>query len=180
LLTFIGGNSHLRPFGGNPNAPKNRVAITDIDACLFWGFCGTSGGQPILRRSSTGFFLVNDLNRFDASGSRIFTPVTSDDVRFIINGPGAAQRFGTPFGNIGRNTFRGDRIEALDLSVYKTTRITERVAIQYRFNMFNALNHPTFGIPNSINLENAGTTYFNFQENSGGRRVLEMALRVMW
>jgi hypothetical protein len=114
--------------------------------------------------------------------------VKQGDVRFIINGPGAAQVFGTPFGNIGRNTFTADRLENIDFSVFKTTRVTERLSIQYRLNMFNALNHPNFGIPNSIRLDNAATidtsknagTFFNFQENSGGRRTIEMALRIMF
>jgi outer membrane receptor protein involved in Fe transport len=172
LTTFI-GSSALRPFLGNPKAPVNTVAITDIDACLFYGRCGTLGGLPVLRTSPTGFYSLNDLNR------GIFTPVTPNDVRFIINGPGAALKFGTPFGNVGRNVFRGDRLESFDLSLFKTTRINERVSIQYRLNLFNAFNHPFFGdVPNSINLENVN--FFNFQENSGGRRVIEMGLRVIF
>jgi hypothetical protein len=62
--------------------------------------------------------------------------------------------------------------------VFKTTRVSETVSVQYRLNMFNALNHPNFGIPNSIRLDNAGTTFYNFKENSGGRRTIEMALRI--
>jgi hypothetical protein len=97
-------------------------------------------------------------------------------VRFIVNGPGAALKFGTPFGNVGRNTFRGDRNERVDLSIFKNFRITERFKFQYRLQMFNAFNHPFFGIPNSINVDNAGTTFFNFQENDGGRRTISMGL----
>ncbi|NOT60757.1 MAG: TonB-dependent receptor, partial [Acidobacteria bacterium] len=94
------GVSHLRPFSGNPQATSNLVAITDVDACLFYGRCGTSGGAPILRTSPTGFCLLNDLNK----ATPVFTSVTPNDVRFIVNGAGAAMKFGTPFGNIGRNT----------------------------------------------------------------------------
>jgi hypothetical protein len=177
MTAFFGAQGQMRPFSGNPKIPlapngTTPVGITDVDACIFYGKCGTSGGVPVLIPSPTGFYLMNDLNK------GVFTPVTPNDVRFIINGPGAAIKFGTPFGNIGRNTFRGDRIESFDFSVFKTTKIGERFAIQYRFNMFNALNHPVFGIPNSIRLDNAGTTFFNFQENSGGRRTLEMAIRI--
>lgn len=113
---------------------------------------------------------MSDLN------NNVFTPVSANDVRFIINGPGAAMKFGSPFGNVSRNSFVGDRLENVDLSIFKNFRITERVNFQYRLEMFNAFNHPYFGIPNSINLDNRN--FFNFQENSGGRRVISMGLRV--
>ena len=174
MAAFYGSQSQFRPFSANPTAPLTSVGITDVDACIFYAKCGTASGQPLLIRSSTGFYLLNDLNK----AVPVFTPVTPDKVRFIVNGPGAAQIFGTPFGDVARNSFRGDRIEAFDLSVFKTTKIGERVAVQYRLNMFNAFNHPNFGIPNSIRLDQAGTTFFNFQENSGGRRTIEMALRI--
>jgi hypothetical protein len=177
--TFQGafiGLSQMRPFFGNVNAPKNLVGITDVDACLFYAKCGTGGGQPLLVTSPTGFFLLNDLNK----AVPVFTPVTPNDVAFIVNGAGAAQIFKTPFGNVPRNWFTGDRVENLDFSVFKTTRVTERLSVQYRLNMFNALNHPNFSIPNSIRLDQAGTTFYNFKENSGGRRQIEMALRIMF
>jgi outer membrane receptor protein involved in Fe transport len=174
MTFFFGSLGQMRPFHGNRSAPLNTVGITDVDACVFYNRCGAAGGVPILQRSSTGFYSFNDLNK------GIFTPVTPNDVRFIVNGPGAAQVFGTPFGNVSRNEFTGDRIEALDFSVFKTTRVTERVSIQYRLNLFNATNHPTFGIPNSIRLDQAGTTFYNFQENDGGRRQIEMALRIIF
>ncbi len=173
---FFGGASHFRPFAGNPSAPQDKVGITDVDACIFFAFCGASGGAPILRTSATGYYLLNDLNTSTAA-NRVYTAVTPNDVRFIYNGPGAAQRFGTPFGNVGRNTSRGDRNENVDLSIFKNFRITERFNLQYRLQMINAFNHPNFGIPNGINLDTAGTTFFNFQENSGGRRVLTMGMR---
>jgi hypothetical protein len=172
MASFFGSQSHFRPFAGNPNAPVGTVGITDVDACLFYGRCGTTGGAPNLRASSTGYYLLNDLNR----STPVFTPVSPNDVRFIVNGPGAAMKFGTPFGNVGRNTFRGDRNENVDLSIFKNFRITERFRLQYRLQMFNAFNHPFFGIPNSINIDNAGTTFFNFLENDGGRRTISMGL----
>jgi hypothetical protein len=87
-------------------------------------------------------------------------------------------KFGAPFGNVGRNTFRGDRNENVDLSVFKDFRITERFQLRYRLQMINAFNHPNFGIPNSIALNNAGSLFHNFQENSGGRRTISMGLRL--
>jgi outer membrane receptor protein involved in Fe transport len=174
MIGFFGSNSHFRPFNGNASQAPGRVAITDVDACVFYALCGVAAGVPILRQSPTGFWLMNGLNATPVS----FTAVTPNDVRLIINGPGAAQKFGTPFGDVGRNTFLGDRIESADLSVFKKFRVTEGTSIQYRLDLFNAFNHPNFGIPNSTYLDQAGRTFFNFQENDGGRRAISMSLLI--
>jgi hypothetical protein len=114
--------------------------------------------------------LFSDLSRGD------YTSITPSDARFIINGPGAAVRFSNPFGNLARNTESADRIEVFDFSIFKTFKITETVNIQYRLEMFNALNHPVFGIPNSISLDNRN--FYNFEESNGGRRTISMGLRI--
>jgi hypothetical protein len=41
--------------------------------------------------------------------------------------------------------------------------------------MFNAFNHPVFGVP-TTNLDNI--TFNDFEETSGGRRTISMGLRV--
>lgn len=176
FLNNFFGTSAVRPFAGNPKAAADSVAITDVDACIFYGRCGTTSGVPNLRASSTGYYLLNDLNK----STPVFTPVNPTDVRYIINGPGAALKFGTPFGNVGRNSARGDRLESVDLSIFKTFRLAERFKLQYRLELFNAFNHPFFGIPNSITLDNAGSTFFNFQENNGGRRTISMGLHFLF
>ena len=190
--------SHLRPFAGNPNAPRNSVAISDVDACIFYSFCGATEvtrpptptnpkGEkvniPNMRTSPTGYYLMSDLNKT----TRVFTPVSPNDVRFIINGPGSAERFGTPFGTLSRNTESGDRIETVDMSIFKTFKITERVNMQYRLQMINAFNHPVFGLNASNNFLGApastsldSVNFYNFQENSGGRRVISMSLRLQF
>ncbi len=161
INTFFGG-SQMRPFQGNPNAAANSVAITDIDACVFYARCGATAGVPNLRTSSTGYFLMSDLNK------NVFTPVSPNDVRFIVNGPGAAMKFNNPFGTVARNSLQADRIETVDLSIFKNFKITERVNLQYRLEMFNAFNHPVFGVP-TLNVDNVN--FLNDRETSGGRRT---------
>ncbi len=56
--------------------------------------------------------------------------------------------FGT-FGNAGRNPFRGPRLDNLDFSIVKNTKLTERVSFQLRGEFFNVLNHPHFANPNT-------------------------------
>jgi len=57
--------------------------------------------------------------------------------------------FGT-FGTASRNPFRGPRLDNLDFSIVKTTKLNERVSLQLRAEFFNALNHPHFMNPNTL------------------------------
>jgi len=127
------GFDNVRGFTGNPSARRDAVAITDVDASYF-GFTG------VFTPSSTGYYSLNELN---STGN--LTPVTPNDVRFIVNGPGAARRFGNPFGNIARNSERGPALNILNLGIFKNTKIGERVNVQFRAELFNALNHPNPG-----------------------------------
>jgi hypothetical protein len=47
-------------------------------------------------------------------------------------------------GTCGRNSFRGPGFRQWDFNLNKTTKITERLSIQVRFEIFNLLNHPNF------------------------------------
>lgn len=178
--TFI-GLDNLRPFAGNPNAPITSVAITNIDARLM-NLLGTTTAL-----SPTGFYLLNDLNRRDAANNRILTPVSPNDVRFIYNGPGAALAFGTPFGTAGRNSVRGIELNQMNMGLFKTTNISERIKVQLRAEAFNVLNHPTSGfgvaagasLP-TLTLENAGVGYGDpFRQALSSRRV-QFGLRILF
>jgi carboxypeptidase family protein len=48
------------------------------------------------------------------------------------------------YGNLGRDSLIGPGLGDLDLSVFKTTSITERVSLQFRAETFNLLNHTNF------------------------------------
>jgi hypothetical protein len=50
-------------------------------------------------------------------------------------------------GNLGRNTETGPSWWNFDLSAVKDTKITETVNFQFRAEMFNIFNHPTFATP---------------------------------
>ena len=51
------------------------------------------------------------------------------------------------FGNVGRDTLVAPDLREFDLSLFKTTSITERLSSQFRVEAFNLLNHANFGIP---------------------------------
>lgn len=51
------------------------------------------------------------------------------------------------FGNEGRTSLHGPSFKQLDLAIYKTTPLTERLNMQLRAEFFNLLNHPNFANP---------------------------------
>ena len=61
---------------------------------------------------------------------------------FKTNAPGT-------FGTSARNLLHGPGIDTVDAGIYKNWRIRDRYGIQFRWEMFNALNHPSFGLPSS-------------------------------
>jgi hypothetical protein len=50
-------------------------------------------------------------------------------------------------GNLGRNALRGFDLVQADLSARRTFRLTERVSLLVRADVYNAFNHPNFAIP---------------------------------
>ncbi len=69
---------------------------------------------------------------------------------FQPNAPGT-------FGNSPKNGFRGPGTNTGDAALIKNWQIQERYGLQFRFELFNAFNHPSFGTPNtSISAGNAG------------------------
>jgi hypothetical protein len=63
------------------------------------------------------------------------------------------------WGNLGRGTLRGPGLQTVDLSVMKNTAITERLALQFRAEFFNALNHTNLGPPNPIVFSGNSTSF---------------------
>jgi hypothetical protein len=51
------------------------------------------------------------------------------------------------FGNVGRNQIVGPGLFDFDFSVFKNLRVTERISTQFRVEMFNVFNHPSFFVP---------------------------------
>src|SRR5437870_10639552 len=110
FLGQFAGFDAIRPFYGNPGAPKGTVGITDIDISYVFG---SFGGTYVPTPSHLYSF-----NAFNTTGALV--PVNHNDVRYIFNGPGAAAMFGNPFGDVPRNAEMGPMLNHINAGLFKT------------------------------------------------------------
>src|SRR5579864_70328 len=159
----LGGISHWQtgfPFtvingtdrGGYGQRLAERPDISNINAPL--------NTRAVLKAScSTGF------GNPDLAG----TPCVDPSTVHFIEGVGAPDAR-----TVGRNTLRAPGLDNLDLSIGKRFKINERADIQYRVDMFNALNTINLGnfvAPQVVNGSAAGQFLDVTQTDSIGRSM---------
>ncbi len=170
-LAFVGDDGALRPFLGSNSAPVGSVGIYAADACNVFGVgCGDTANTLL------------SLNAINATGAD--TPVSTKQVRFITNGAESATVFGTPFGNVGRNTLRDYWTNTGNFALFKNFKIKERVTLAWHMQMLNVFNHPNFASIDPF-IEDAGLTQFetgfaNPSLQNGGNRLIKFGLAFRW
>lgn len=80
------------------------------------------------------------------------------------------------YGNSGRNAFYGPGQYNLDLSFFKTTTIAERARLEFRWELFNALNHANLGNPNTT----LNSSAFGRIDTVTGPRIMQLGLKVIF
>jgi hypothetical protein len=88
------------------------------------------------------------------------------------------------YGNAGRNTLIGPGLVELDVSVLKSTAITERLNLQFRAEFFNILNRANFGTPNTVVFTSASAvpapTAGVITSTSTASRQIQFGLKLLW
>ena len=90
------------------------------------------------------------------------------------------------YGNLGRNTLIGPGLATWDFSAFKTTSLHERVALQFRAEIFNLLNRANFNTPNLITFTSStsGTktsgTAGAITSTSTTSRQVQFGLKLIW
>ena len=109
--------------------------------------------RPILLDSSAAFDAVGQCNDSacstvtDLRDSSVLTSL--DGFHWLVNDLNSATFLGTPFAGVGRNTLTGQSVNNASVSMYKTTKVTERFSLQFQFQAFNVFNRPYYGVPGS-------------------------------
>ena len=178
------GNTYLtsgdRPFNGNTSVDPRLVGISQLDAALLFG---------ATLNNINGFYSLNDLNSTGAE-----TVVTPSQVRYILNLPGSARIFGTPFGDVTRNSQRGPALNQLNAGLFKNIKISERWTVQLRGEAYNVLNHPNPGygvnaagyLPDFFTDDagvpgiGGGSSFADKRDIEYARRVVQVGIRIMF
>jgi hypothetical protein len=100
---------------------------------------------------------------------------------------GSADCVGAAVGNVSRNRFRGPFQQNWDMSLIKTTKITERSSVEFRAEFFNIFNHPVFASPQAaggslgnygfIDVAAGDTSILN---TANDPRIIQFALKINW
>ncbi len=118
-------------------------------------------------------------------------PILASEAMYIQRATCTAPNGCRP-GNLGRNTLRSPGQANFNVNFQKDTRITERVHLQFRTEMFNIFNHPQYGSSNasafapgvgslSSNLQSTlGTRFLNPVYGDGGSRVVRFQLKILF
>ena len=154
------------------NVPfKNLIRSQSLDRLVSgWQFSGTLFVRTGFPFSVTDSSDTTVLSATGYGGASLLANFTGTSVPTTCNNPDNASkanpclgapgtlftRARTAFGNAPRNLLRGPGYFDTDLSLMKTTRVSERVGLAIGIQCYNVLNHPNFRNPGS-NVASAST-----------------------
>jgi hypothetical protein len=188
------GGSSTVPISENPYIPSSNQGPCDTDVRLnfntgivydfpHWRAAGRLGegwqvgsvvtaltGRPwtaLLSRTADSSGQDQVYQRPDCSGVKPVYQFSDPSTPTITNVPAI---FSIPadntIGTCGRNAFRGPNFRQWDFNLVKTTKVTERMSLQVRFEVFNLLNHPNFNsFPSSGTISQSKITNFGPNTN---------------
>jgi hypothetical protein len=86
------------------------------------------------------------------------------------------------YGNAGRNILEGPGLINVDVSLSKTTGITERIKAEFRAECFNLVNHANFGLPVVATFASGAVspTAGLITYTSTTQRQIQLGLKLLW
>jgi len=162
---FVGSVLYNLPFGrGQQFLNKGGIVDRVVGGWQVSSIFTMQNGLPIDTASwdAAGTSLVPSSNRLNCLGAASYVSSTPNANQYFNLAAFSNAAPGT-YGTCGRNNLRGPRQVNLDASLIKDIHITERQALQFRMEMFNAPNHVEWAAPNAgwgnQNYKNADGSY---------------------
>ena len=165
LLSYLSGTPFSIMGGGaQVNSPGNYQTADQVGPLNILGGIGpapVTGASPVCQPTDLS------CHYFDPSA---FAPVPGNQIRF---------------GNTGRNIVRGPGLFNLDASMFRNFKVTERVNLQIRAEMFGATNTPHYNnpgtdvtVPSTFGVITSTLTTAGRGTGTGGERQAWLAARV--
>ncbi len=172
---FSGSWTYDVPFGkGRSFSSGNSVVNYVLGNWSLNGIVSIYSGVPFDVTTSNGN-ISNTGNVTERANLALADPYAANKGPNLWLNPNA---FTTPapytYGNLGRNTLRGDATKNLDFSLFRLFPITETMGFEFRAESFNLTNTPIFSNPNSV-LGNPNLGVITSTRNSP--RELQFALK---
>src|SRR5260370_32954854 len=166
------------PFGRNARflAHSSNLLNALVANWQFGGILTLQSGMP--------FTALDGLDILNTGSNGIAQRPHATGISPQLSNPGpknwfnkAAFVYNAPYiyGNDGRNNIIGPHVIETDLSLTKTIKATDRLGAELRWEVFNAANHPIFGVPNAT-LSSAA--YGNISSTIVDSRQMQVALRI--
>jgi len=142
---FVLSYSYDLPFGKSGRGVKNKL----IGGWTISGITRFTTGFPITLSESDDASLCGcsgaDVPSYNGAPIHILNPRNPDHL-FFDPSPFSANAPGT-IGNVKRRFFHGPGFNQWDLAFHKSTKMSERVLLEFRGELFNAFNHAQFENP---------------------------------
>jgi len=175
---FVLSYTYELPFRHLSHA-SSGAAVKFLDGWRLSGITRFTTGLPIYMTAGGDKSLCGcggvDRPNYNGQPIQFFDPRASDNHQYFSTGPFSPEELGVA-GNANRSFFHGPGLNNWDLSLYKSTRITERLSAEFRAELFNAFNHTQFKLPSG------SVTSGNFGNVTGARdpRIGQFALKFVF
>lgn len=165
------------PFGRDRNFGSgwSRGLNAILGGWSVGGITAITAGQPLGLTVQGDPASTGDPNRPDVVGDWRLSRSERTLDRFFNTG---AFMRNAPFtyGNAGRNLLQTPGSVNFDFATFKRFAVTEKLALQFRFEAFNFFNTPSFGVPNT----QVGNINFGTISSAGRPRNLQFGLKLVF
>jgi hypothetical protein len=165
----------------NPSDPRTLTSYSDQPEAIAFN-SSFDPGRPILSNKSAPVGSVGIYTTTTTGGKNSApflvdyntgNPTTPSQVHWITNNQYAGLLAGTPWVGSGRNLLRGTTYNNLDTSVFKNTKLTERVTLRLEVDANNVLNRSYYGSPDADMADGiTSLNSVNFVGASGGGGII--------
>ena len=151
---FVASYSYDLPLERLASA-RSGVGYTLLSGWVLAGITRFSSGVPVLLSESGDRSLCGcegngtggvDLPNYNGQPIQFFNPRSSPNFQYFSTDAFSEETLGVP-GTASRRFFHGPGLNNWDMSLYKRTKVTERIFVDVRGEFFNVFNHTQFNNP---------------------------------